>query len=822
MTEPPLSIPMLLAQTADGTGDEGGLLRWLLGLDRIDPTAESVVLSWQYELPPWLWVVIVAGAIALAWLSYRRLMGRTGGRLTLTAVRAAGILLIAALLAGPALVLPRENVEPDQILMLVDRSRSMAVTDERPNADPASSATNGNADASNTDDSAGSSASPARISRHRRLVSLIGDHANIWSQLAEDHQLDWLGFAETLRPITPPTSADNQPLPQPTGEATAIRTALAESVRRAAGRPIGGIVLLSDGRSSETLGPETWQLLNQLGVPVFPVPLGSPDAPPDLAIQRVEAPDRAFVDDTVPISIALQRLGGDNGETEAPPDTLVRLVDESTGQTLDEQTVSDLSEPIRLMTTPEAAGPASWRVELVTSQPEMIQQNNRRSVELTLVDRPIRLLYIDGYPRWSYRYLKNLAVREDSIDSSIMLISADRTFAQEGDTPLQRLPNNEEELRPYDVIAIGDVASNFFSSGQLQLIREHVASRGAGLLWIAGPRFNPADYPGTPLAELLPFSGASSASRLPAPIEVSPTPAAEALGVLRLRDSDGDESAGWPEGLPTLRWALAIDSPKPTAEPLAIDANTELPLVMRMRFGAGQSLFVATDETWRWRYGRGELYEQQFWMQLIRLLARSRLQSGVGEGQRARLNLSSRRAATGETIVVELTIADQSLLDALGDDSHVELELVPRNEDGSAAARAATQRRTIVLSAAGDRPGRYRGSFTAETAGRWTLQPVSPALGDAGLDQPLRVDQTEDELRNPAANHELLAELAERTGGRVLTADQLDQLPRAVPNRARITPADITEPLNHSPLAFALLIALFAAEWIGRRTMGLA
>merc|ERR1711965_1201187 len=122
----------------------------------------------------------------------------------------------------------------------------------------------------------------------------------------------------------------------------------------------------------------------------------------------------------------------------------------------------------------------------------------------------------------------------------------------------------------------------------------------------------------------------------------SPTPVAERLGVLRLADEASGE--GWPEDLtdPTfgwsqLQWVQRIDREriKPTAEILAEavpvdDSISETtPLVITMRYGAGQILYVATDEIWRWRYGRGEQLYERFWVQLLRLLGREAVESDL-------------------------------------------------------------------------------------------------------------------------------------------------------------------------------------------------
>jgi uncharacterized membrane protein len=560
-----------------------------------------------------------------------------------------------------------------------------------------------------------------------------------------------------------------------------------------------------------------------MGVAVYTVPLGSPKPPMDLAVQRIDAPDRAFVKDAVPIGVTVSRTGEGAGQSQAAPaGTVVRLVDTTTGEVLDEKPVQRYDQAVQLITTPTAAGAANWRVELSTPEPELIVENNRQDLELTLVDRPIRLLYVEGYPRWEYRYLKNMVVREESVTSSIMLISADRTFAQEGNVPLRRLPRTEEEMRPYDVIVLGDVPADFFNAEQMQLIEQQVSVRGAGLMWIGGMHDTPSSYASSPLASLLPMGGSTSMATLNAPIKMMPTPTAEALGVLRLRSLklSEDEAVTWPTALPPLQWAQSIESLKPAAEVLAVDEQSTQPLVVRMRFGAGQTLYVATDETWRWRYGRGELYPEQFWMQLVRLLARGRLQTAAGGDERASLIVSHRRAAVGDTLVVEMQIHDQTLMQQRPD--RIEVEVTETAEDDDGAPRpggAAGQRLTLVPT---EREGQYRAVWQPAAAGRMALRVATPELADLNLQQTVAVERADAEMRFPAADHGLLSELADRSGGAVVEPEQVGELDHLLPNNARRTVTDISEPLWNSPLAFGLVLILLAAEWIGRRLIGLA
>ena len=65
----------------------------------------------------------------------------------------------------------------------------------------------------------------------------------------------------------------------------------------------------------------------------------------------------------------------------------------------------------------------------------MVADNNNAEVAIDLVDRPLRIAYFDGYPRWEYRYIKNSLMREKTIDVSCWLTSAEETFALTGFWP---------------------------------------------------------------------------------------------------------------------------------------------------------------------------------------------------------------------------------------------------------------------------------------------------------------------------------------------------------------------------------------------------
>src|SRR5436305_11517132 len=91
----------------------------------------------------------------------------------------------------------------------------------------------------------------------------------------------------------------------------------------------------------------------------------------------------------------------------------------------------------------------------------------------------VRLLYVDGYPRWEYRYVSKAMIRDAGIDVSCLLTSADAGAVQPADPadpktgfpgPVDEFPRTMEEMLRYDVVLLGDVDPRQFTDKQLERI----------------------------------------------------------------------------------------------------------------------------------------------------------------------------------------------------------------------------------------------------------------------------------------------------------------------------------------------------------------
>lgn len=776
-----------------------GFWRWMLGVHDLPADTEGLRLAWERPIPGWGWVLLVLGIVAFAAWSYRGLDADARRRTGLAALRASLLFVLVVCVAGPMLELPREDVEPDWVAVLVDRSRSMSVRDGGPGVG-------------------------GRASRETVLRSILEDAGEAWRDPGRTRRLLWIGFgdgATELATAEEGVERDEPTAPVEAGEADGWRTLLApaieEAMRRTTGRPLAGVVVVSDGRTEAPPDRELLRRLVAAAAPVQVVPLGAAEPLGDAAVARVEAPRRAFLKDAVPVVVRVDNRGRVGEAT-------IELVDDADGRVLDTVTLPLESEgdgTIETVLTARPvdgaeAGPRRWSVR-ITGDTDLVPENDTTAIALELVDRPLRVLYIEGGPRWEYRYLKNLLVREPSIESSVMLLSADRDFAQEGNTPLARLPRDVEEFSRFDLVILGDLPAGFLTETRQEAIRELVERRGGGLVLLGGPRSMPSSWSDSALADLVPFTGGFDLERRDDAVTVQPSEQATRLGVLRLDDTI---ESGWPEdladpeyGWSRLQWVQRIDPErlKLTAEVLAEavgveDAADRTPLVVGMRYGAGQVLYVATDEIWRWRYGRGETFHERFWIQLLRLLGREAVEADMP----VRLAATPERAIVGRPVLVTVDLLDGSLVP----DPPETVLIEARDADGEIVA-------TAELSPAAE--ASWTGTLVPERLGPIELVIAEPGLAAiaAGTVVGIEVGRPDDELRLADADHALLATLAEETGGLVHPIDGdgpvLDRVHAAIPNRAIVTEAPIRERIWTSPLFFLLILVLAATEWSVRR-----
>lgn len=782
------------------------LLDQLLKLNRLSTADRSVTLEWSLGVEPWMWALVVPLCLIIASWSYAKLTGDRRARIALAILRSGSLIVLAILLAGPRLVRQTQRIERDAVAVMIDRSQSMTVADEAEGS-----------------------------TRESLMRATIGRAMPMFGMLSEKRDVRFYGFDSSAYEIE--RAAEGLRFAEPAGLRTRIDGSIRNVADRFAGRPVAGIVILSDGRSADSISKETLRELESRAIPVFVCPFGDPAGLTDFTVVSAEAPASVFTKDPIPVKVTVERRGAKSNQPAK-----VLLKDAETGAILDERpfTTDTESETFTLTSRTESTGDRRWTVSVETTARDLSPLNNSRDVMISAADRPVRVAYFDGYPRWEYRYLKYTLVREESIASSVLLLSSDRRYIREGSDPITGPPTDAQGWGAFDVIIIGDLRPELFSDEQLRRIRAAVAERGAGLLWLGGPASTPAAWKSTPLADLIPFNLNAFESEVRGgnmwidPVVMRPTANVSSLGVLQLSDNP---SEGWPSWLSSgeLGWTLLRRAQKierawlkPGTETLANafpaqspdDVVKSTPLVMTMRYGAGRVAYVGTDEIWRYRYGRGETLPGRFWIPMVRMLARESLGRS---GQPAIVEASPTRTSIDRPIRITARLLDQALIESRPRSFEVEIS----------RAGAQTERATVAVTLApADRVredaefspiASFGADWVTSEPGEYRIRASDPLLSDLDASVTVEVVAPDDEMREPQADHATLTALAQVTGGSVIAPEDFETLESLLPNREiRILGLPEIETLWDKPLAWLILIVLLCGEWIGRRVIKLS
>lgn len=776
------------------------LLELLLGLDRGFLDREGT-LSLNFN-PVWPWaeaignatwnVLLVAAVAALVWWAYRHEARSRRARLILGGLRLSLLILLITLLNRPVLTLTQTRVEPSVLAVMVDDSVSMRVRDI----------------------GEGTSAT-TRLQAVKDLLD-----PQLLERLSQTHQLEFFRFNTDAAEINAAAMADLDAQ----GQSTRLGQSLSQVLRNLQGRRVAGVVLLTDGRDTPAVPlSETVAAVSDYDAKLFPIPVGTDRGARNVQMQTADAVPAAFEGDIVTVSVALRGTG-------VGRDTVnVQLIDKATGAPAESpeggpaqvQVTFDGEDSLvqaQLDFKPNTIGMRELIVRADTLPGEIDEKDNAREIRVDVVDAKVNVLYVEGYPRWDYRYVKNQLLRDESVVLSVLLTSADTSFRQEGNRPITRFPISTEEMLDYDVLIFGDVDPRQFTNDQLQLVSEWVAEKGGGFVMVAGPQYSPQAYRNTSIEPLLPVD----IRQIP-PESINATIAegfrpvitaeGQATSVFRFLPDDAENANYIAERLPPLFWyQQGILAKAGVAEVLAehpTDTGPDgqpAPLLVLGRYGAGRTLFSAIDDSWRWRFYTGESTFDSYWVQQIRLLARGRKL-----GQRQITFTSSRPTyELGEQIRLSLRVLDPQLLGQLPDRVDVQL----RDSQDALV-------RTVTLTRESQDGAEWAGSVAADRVGTLvaTLPPIAAGLNE--LTTPVDVLIPRLELADPKLDEPSLSRLASETRGQVIPLAEARERLAAIPSAAARIPVTFSQSLWDSALALTLFLLLITAEWVGRKVAGL-
>ena len=730
-------------------------------------------------------VLLAAGFIYFVYLRPRiRLSKRTTA--TLIALRVALLTVLVTLLLRPVVVVSSVIPRSSYVAILVDDSVSMKLRDMP----------DGN----------------ARIDTVKQTLLANGPNSFL-NRLDAKFKTNLYGFAGAVSRLK---GADDL---FAEGRTSDLAGSLDETIKRSSGMPLSAVVLATDGASNVPHDlAATLRELRARDIPVFTVGVGNTARPMDAELTRINMPRRVLVGSRVNIE-AYVGLSGYQA-------TKVLMGVREDGRAIKTEEINlrgNDTQAVNLEITPTTPGIHRYTIEVTPLDGELTIENNKQDALVEVVSGPLRLLHVEGEPRWELGKIReSLALNE----KNIVLVSLQRTgenkFYRQGIGSQNELatgfPVTEEELFAYDGLVIGSVEAGFFTADQLRAIEAFVARRGGGLLAIGGRlSFDGGKYKGTTIDDLLPVSltgGATDDAMSFAPVyKPVLTGAGQTHPITRLQDDRGANQKAWNE-LPPISVSQVLANVKPGASVLLEARRVEgsgsqsAPLLVQQRYGRGQTLALTAADTWRWRMrmdSKNNAHET-FWRQMLRY---------VVSGTPQQIEIATERDvyAMDDTVNIVADIRDKRFNPV---------------SDAHATARVTKPSGLVV-----DVPltfttlnsvNTYAGQFKADELGdhRVELMGTSTGLGTLNAKSSVLVSDLNREYYSAAQNSDLLKRVATETGGKYYTPAEAQSLLDDLVYRQTPYSERVTKDLWDMPINFMLIIGLLSAEWFLRKREGLA
>ena len=276
--------------------------------------------------------------------------------------------------------------------------------------------------------------------------------------------------------------------------------------------------------------------------------------------------------------------------------------------------------------------------------------------------------------------------------------------------------------------------------------------------------------------------------------------------------------------LPPFYWFFPVLKAKPGATVLAVHEDPgevvepygPRPMIAVQRYGGGNVLFAAADESHRWRDVAEPIFDR-FWVQTVRFLLEGR---HSGKRRRFRIFLDREIAGLGDAVQITAQVYTESFAPFEAGSVEVKVRHVSADTEGEA------EDEIVQLAAIPGKEGHFSGSFAPPALGDYELRPVGDQYKS---DDPKAVDAPsasfnvvlpDREMGNVKADRTLMRNLASRTRGMSVELPSVAKIgdPQLIPPASeRIVTQGRPVPLWDTWTTIVVILSLLCAEWILRK-----
>ena len=573
---------------------------------------------------------------------------------------------------------------------------------------------------------------------------------------------------------------------QPVATSTPLESVSLSQLQRFQQQNVVGMILLSDGRSTDD--NENWDRIEGSKLKVHTlIPTGEDEY--DSRVSSLISNDTCRQGDTIRLTAEIEHQG---------PAKTVEVALFQDGDLVEHRNVELDQKNMSLEFTVDMnrVGWHQMSVKLLSNDP--VPQNNERSFMVNVLDDSLKVLLVSGFPHYDFRYLREALSRDKTVDLTVYLQSSDD--AHPGwDTSLISFPRDLKDLLKYDVIVLQDMDVDDVEDHSWLALSRFVSEAQGALLIQAGYQNNfPASALGTPLEKLLPVfmrTGSVSSGKF-TPLQTQDL----------FMNYVPEKVADWP----SFYWAARVSAVPELTQVIwehpdeLTDDGHPLPLAAWAREGRGKVGYMGLANLWRFRAFGGDGSHYGIFSSYMRFLADSRY-----SGQSKLLKVKVGREGTvisGMEEKIQLEVRDATFNPYERKDVPAKLKTPSGTE------------KELTLPSIGD--GRYQIATVFDEEGVHSLQ---FKVDDQWHEHRFVVHLSNREFDDIRLGRATLKEVASRTGG--LSVDITEEGVNNLVNHLKQIPHEVKRDqarmLWNSTLYGVIMFLLLIVEWACRRLWSL-
>src|SRR5437667_3304729 len=424
-------------------------------------------LAFQLLGARWLFLLVIALAAVGAYYAYHNI-ARDKYSIGLVLLRAITFTVLAFIFLRPVLnistVLPQESY----LAVVIDNSESMKIKDD------------------------------GQISRAEQLQKQL-ETTNFIKRLSDKFKVRIYKVDRDAERIERPDQLTY------TGKRTRLEAATDLLHQELGTVPLSGVVLITDGvDNASKQWTESLSKLESRHSPFYTVGVGSENITRDAEIMNVAAPRTTLKESTATVDVSYRSHGfrGRKATLYVRENGVLLKSEQVTLPADGEIAESSLDLPVK------NEGTRLFSFSLQAPEDRIPENNNRDALLEVKNDHP-QILYIEGEPRWEFKFLRRAMQDDPNIRLVTLLRSSQNKFYRQGIDKEEMLaegfPTKREELFGYKGLIFGSIESTFCTQEQLKMVVDFVSNRGGGFLMMGGRNsFSGGRYENSPLADILP------------------------------------------------------------------------------------------------------------------------------------------------------------------------------------------------------------------------------------------------------------------------------------------------------------------------------